>query len=298
MFNEARPCFADREPSVRLDSGQRLLDLHIHSNFSDGRLDVAAIVSMAAAAGLSGIALTDHDTVDGLLPARISAEQAGLRFVPGIELNTDWEDEEVHILGYFIDPLNEYLLSRLDELRQKRRLRARRIVEKLGRLGLPLDFDRVQELAGGGLIGRPHVARAMVEQGYASQESEAFQRFIGRGQPAFVPRYNFTPQEALELISSSGGLAFLAHPGKINDKSVIYRLIADGITGLEVYYPEHDEGDIRFLLGLADRYHLLISGGSDFHGPGSGEKRETLGLSGIDENDFQRILEYLRGKPD
>lgn len=287
---------AESHTPVRPDRGKVLYDLHIHSSFSDGRLDVKPIVELALQAQLSGISLTDHDTVAGLQLAHIQTRAAGLVFVPGIELNTDWEEEEVHILGYFINAYDSLLVKRLEELKYKRQQRARSIVEKINKMGLELDFGEVRRLAGSDLIGRPHIARALVEQGHVANEKEAFDMYIGRGCPAFVPRYNFQPLDAVQLVRRSGGLAFLAHPGKIKDKSIINMMIDYGICGLEVYYPEHDRHETEFLLEIAERNGLLASGGSDFHGPGSGDKRETLGLSGLKEDEFQRILKYWEGK--
>lgn len=287
---------SDYEAATENGSGKRLYDLHIHSDCSDGRLSVEAVVELAANIGLSGISLTDHDTVSGLAMAGERAKEHGLVFVPGIELNTDYAAAEVHILGYFIDYRHSELVEKLQDLKLKRQKRARQIVERLNWLGFPVSFERVRELAGDELIGRPHVARAMVEIGVINHETEAFDNYIGRGMPAFVPRYNFSPEEAISLISSSGGLPFLAHPGKIHDKSVINTVIDMGICGLEVYYPEHSENEMQYFLGLAAQKGLLASGGSDFHGPGSGRNRERLGLSSLNQHGFDRILEYLKGK--
>ncbi len=277
---------------------ERLYDLHIHSIHSDGRLSVKDLVKAVIDTGLSGFALTDHDTIAGLDEASWRAEEAGIAFVPGIELNTDYGEGEVHILGYFIDPLSKLLGNRLAELKNKRLQRAGQIVDRMNGLGFPLDMSRVEELAGGGIIGRPHIARAMLERGYISKEYEAFEYYIGRGRPAFVPRYNFTPREAVQLVRDSGGLPFLAHPGKIKNNTHILTVLEIGLSGLEVYYPEHSAEEIQYYLGLADKYGLLVSGGSDFHGPGSGENRETLGLSVINENEFQRILGNYKEKTD
>lgn len=276
----------------------RLYDLHIHSSCSDGRLAVEAVVQLAVNAGLTGFSLTDHDTVSGLARAKECADASGLVFIPGLELNTDYVDDEVHILGFFINPEHPELNLKLADLKAKRKQRARLIVDRLNELGFSMDFERVRAVAGDKVIGRPHIARTMVECGFAATEKEAFDRYIGRGQPAFVPRYSFTPEEAIKIIIDSGGLPFLAHPGKIRDQAIIPALVQMGLCGLEVYYPEHSEDEIHRFLELAEYHGLLVSGGSDFHGPGSGEKREMLGLSYIEEDGFQRILEYLKGKRD
>lgn len=273
-----------------------LYDLHVHTTASDGEETSANVILRAIEAGLAGLAITDHDSVDGLEPAQRFIKENGLELdlIPGIELNTDYGEDEVHILGYFIDFTNDYLRHRLSEIRQQRYARAEKMIAKLKDMGINIEFEQVKKVALGNLIGRPHIARILCSNGYAESSEEAFQLYIERGQPAYVPRYKFLPAEAIALIKQSGGIAVLAHPGLIKDHAKIYECIKLGIEGLEIYYPEHTEEQKQDLLAIAQEYNLLITGGSDFHGPGSSESRKKLGSAGIDEDLINRIREYYR----
>lgn len=273
-------------------------DLHVHTSASDGTLSPEEVLRRAARVGLKGIAITDHDTVAGLKPARefLASSALPVELVPGIELNTEAGASEVHILGYFIDDNNPTLLTRLKNIRESRRGRAREMIKKLCDLGFDISYDQVDSLAGGDLIGRPHIARALIEKGYVSSVKEAFQKYIGKGRPAFVPRYKFLPEEAIDLIRTSGGISFLAHPGLIAETKWIGQVIAYGINGLEVYYPEHHPDQVRGYLELAQKHELLVSGGSDFHGEGASEGRERLGYAGISQQIYCKIRSRLPGK--
>lgn len=266
-------------------------DLHVHTTASDGTLSPEEVLRRAARVGLKGIAITDHDTVGGLKPARefLLSNPLPLELIPGIELNTEVGSSEVHILGYFIDDSNQALLTRLNHIRESRRERAMKMVEKLANLGFDISYERVDSLAGGDLIGRPHIARALIEKGYVSSIKEAFQRYIGQGRPAYVQRYKFLPEEAVELIRAAGGLSFLAHPGLIAEPKWIGRVIAYGINGLEVYYPEHHPDQMRSYLDLVREHGLLVCGGSDFHGEGASEGRERLACAGINQEIYYKI---------
>ncbi|MDD3364314.1 MAG: PHP domain-containing protein, partial [Syntrophomonas sp.] len=217
-------------------------------------------------------------------------------FIPGIELNTDFGDDELHILGYFIDYHNEQLINRLMEIRAQRYQRAEKMIGKLQAIGLGISFEQVQKLAQGDLIGRPHIARALQQAGYVLSEKEAFQKYIERGKPGYVPRYKFSPAEAIELVKQAGGISILAHPGLIKDPNKIGEIISMGVEGLEIYYPEHSSDQIMEFASLAKQHHLLITGGSDFHGGGSSESRNRLGFAGIDEDMMEQIREYYRKK--
>lgn len=271
-------------------------DLHTHTTASDGIQTPDEVITAALKIGLSGLAITDHDTVDGLEPARqfILRNSLEIELIPGIELNTDYGDNEVHILGYYIDAENEHLISRLADIRQQRLQRAQKIITQLQGMGLPIEWQRVQELAHGDLIGRPHIARALQERGYVASEAEAFHRYIGKGRSAYVPRYKFTPAEAIGLIKDAGGIAVLAHPGLIREPIVIQEIIELGVEGLEVYYPEHSPEQIIEFKELARLNGLLVTGGSDYHGPGTSEKRSQLGLSYLDDGEMNRIRNFLK----
>lgn len=261
-------------------------DLHIHSTFSDGTLNPQLLIEKAINIGLTGIAITDHDSFDGLQGTidYIKNNSLKIDFVPGIELNTEPEEEgnEVHVLGYYIGYNDAGFRDRLLEIRDQRRNRAIQMVAKLNDLGFKINFENVVSLAGSDLIGRPHVAKAMVEAGYAENIDQVFEKYIEYGRPAYVRRYKFSPREAISLIKSSGGIAVLAHPGLIKSQSLISKYLNEGIDGLEVYYPQHTFRQTENYLELARENKLLITGGSDYHGPGSSESRAQLGASGID----------------
>ncbi|MFC2002231.1 PHP domain-containing protein [Chloroflexota bacterium] len=244
------------------------VDLHIHSTASDGRFSPEEVVRKAAGLGLTVIALADHDSVEGIVPA-LSAARAfpPLRIIPSVEISTDTPDGEVHILGYFIDYTSNKLKSTLEKFRNSRRRRAQGMVTKLGNLGVHIDWQRVQEIAGSGSIGRPHIAQAMLEKGYITSFKEAFTKYIGHDGPAYVERDKMTPVEAVELVGQVNGLPVLAHPLTVADPAVIVvKLKAAGLVGIEAYYSSYTADEINNLLSLADRHNLIITGGSDYHG--------------------------------
>jgi len=242
-------------------------DLHIHTTASDGRFAHAEIVSKAAHMGLSVVAITDHDSVDGIQSALDAAESYQVLVIPGVEISTNTSKGEAHILGYFINHRHPGLLRVLDELRASRRDRGRKMVAKLADMGLPLEWERVLQFASGGTIGRPHIAQAMLEQGHISTLKEAFVKYIPRGGPAYVERKKLTPTEAITVILEADGLPFLAHPGDIDNlESFVRELKRDGIVGLEVYYGTYPPRKIARLESLAKKYDLIASGGSDYHG--------------------------------
>ncbi|HIE17532.1 MAG TPA: PHP domain-containing protein [Dehalococcoidia bacterium] len=242
-------------------------DLHLHTTASDGRLEPAEIVSLAVKVGLDVIAVTDHDTVDGIAPALAAAEAfPSLTVIPGVEINTDVERGEVHVLGYFIQYTDHKLAVILRKLRSSRRERARKMVAKLDRLGMNIDWQRVCELAQGGSICRPHIAQALLEGGYVSSEKEAFEKYIGHGGPAYVERYKLLPVEAVKLIMEARGLAVLAHPADIDNLSeLIPELKAAGLAGIEVYYRDYAPEVSNGLLKIAEQFSLIPTGGSDYH---------------------------------
>jgi len=257
------------------------VDLHIHTTASDGRLTPEEVVRIAAKQGLSVIAITDHDSLAGIEPALLAAESVpSLRVIPGLEINTDTPNAEVHILGYFIDYRNKGLKQTLERLRNSRETRARKIVAKLGELGIDVAWHRVLELSGGGSIGRPHIAQAMFERGYIPSFQEAFIKYIGRQGPAYVERERLSPQDAVELVVKAGGLPVLAHPANIDDlEELLVELKEAGLVGLEAYYNGYHRKIIDRLVNLATKHGLITSGGSDFHGLG-GDNEAPLG--GID----------------
>jgi predicted metal-dependent phosphoesterase TrpH len=244
------------------------VDLHLHSNASDGRLSPEEVVRESARRGLRVIALTDHDTVAGVGPALSAAKDfPELTVIPGVELSTDEPQGEVHVLGYFIDYTDAELVSRLDRMRGSRRERAQAMIDKLGDLGVDIEWARVQEIAGAGSVGRPHLAQAMLEKGYIGSLKEAFTEYIGRDGPAYVERRKLTPTAAVELVARFNGLPVLAHPLTTRDpEAVVARLKAVGLVGIEAHYKDYRPDEVARLLDLAERYGLTATGGSDYHG--------------------------------
>lgn len=244
------------------------IDLHLHTTASDGHFTPAEMVAKAAELGLEVIAITDHDATDGIAPALTAAREfPRLTVIPGVEINTDVSQGEAHLLGYFIDHTDDNLISTLKRLRDSRHLRARGMVKKLAGLGLAISWPRVQELAGSGTIGRPHIAQALMERGYISSFKEAFTRYIGRDGPAYVEREKITQEEAVRLVLAARGLPVLAHPFTAGEvEPIISRLKEAGLVGLEAYYKDYTAAEVRELVSLARKYDLLVTGGSDYHG--------------------------------
>ena len=246
------------------------VDLHIHTTASDGRLSPEEVVRVAAEQGMSVIAITDHDSLAGIEPALLAAESLpSMRVIPGLEINTDIPNSEIHILGYFIDNQDKELNQALQRLRNAREARALKMISRLGELGIDITWNRVLELARGASVGRPHIAQAMLEGGYISSFREAFTKYIGRRGPAYVERERLSPQEAVKLVVNARGLPVLAHPADIdNVEELVVNLKRVGLVGLEAYYDGYDRKVIDRLVHLAVKHRLITSGGSDFHGFG------------------------------
>ncbi|MHB1296460.1 MAG: PHP domain-containing protein [Anaerolineae bacterium] len=241
-----------------------MIDLHVHSSASDGLFTPRQVVELALAKGLRAIALTDHDTVDGVADAVAAAEGTRLTVVPGVEISSDMGGYEIHLLGYLVDYADGDFRDALVEFRRARFERAIEMVDKLRKLGVTLSWERVQELSDGGAIGRPHLAQALVEAGYVHSTQEAFDRYLGRGRPAFVARQKVSPGQALELIRQAKGVPVLAHPWGAT--VFVSGLVSDGLAGLEVYYTGYAPEQVAQLQRLAQRHGLVCTGGSDFHG--------------------------------
>jgi hypothetical protein len=249
-----------------------VIDLHTHTTFSDGSLTPTQLVQEAAMLGLTAVAVTDHDTVDGLPEALAAGERLGIRVVPGVEINLEHERVTMDMLGYFLGgcPSDE-LKAELAELRRYRDERNARIVERLAELGYVLEPGDLAAAAENGAVGRPHIGEAMVRRGYVGSITEAFERFLRRGAPAWVDRRRLSLGAALRLLRRSGGLPVLAHPGIIRtDTGGLEHLVRDaarlGMVGIECYYPLHDEATVTHCLALAGNYGLAPTGGSDYHG--------------------------------
>ena len=245
--------------------GGRRVDLHAHTLFSDGALTPEAVVARALERSLAALAITDHDSVEGVEAARTAAG-AALELVPGIEVSSTLDGTDLHILGYYIDPGDEGLAVSLARFREERLRRALEMVDRLRALGAGVDPDVVIELAGPGVVGRPHVAEALVRAGHVETVDDAFRRYIGAHGAAFVPRPSFGPEEAIAMVHRAGGVSVLAHPGPGLTDHVVERLAGAGLRGIEVWHPQHGATSVRRYRALARRLDLLETGGSDFHG--------------------------------
>jgi len=244
-----------------------LFDLHLHTIFSDGLLSPEEVVKLAIEKGMDGIAITDHDTVNGLESAlKYSKLFSGFYFIPGIELGTIYNDEEVHILGYFIDYRSKQIIEATEMLRKNRVKRGIKIIEKLNSLGMKLSYDEVKVYSKDDYIGRPHIASVLVKKGYVKDIEEAFKKYLNRGKEAYVQRETLTLGETIELIHKVGGIAILAHPGLLKNKDIIKTCICYGIDGLEAIHSKHKEKDVKMCIDIARNNKLLVTGGSDCHG--------------------------------
>lgn len=252
-------------------------DLHTHTVFSDGTTSPEENVRLAVGAGLDGVALTDHDTVQGWERAGAAAAASGLEFIPGVELSAELEGLSVHLLGFWFDPANAELAAEMERLVDERRRRAAEIVARFARLGIDISLDRVGELADGAPIGRPHVAAAVVEAGAAADVGEVFDRWLRDGGPAYVPKYAVDPVRCVQLLTAAGGVAVLAHPGLYGRSEtaragtglptrVVEELAAAGLAGIEVDHPDHHPDQRISYRRVAERLGLAVTGGSDFHG--------------------------------
>lgn len=250
----------------RSDGSDGRADLHSHTTHSDGALTPLELVRKAHAAGLSALAITDHDNVGAIDEATEWGKSMGVEVIPGLELSVSLGEKDVHILAYFFDHKSEVLLDYLSFFRRERFKRAERIVEKLNKMNVAITMDSVLGQAGVGSVGRPHIANALLDGGYIESYQEAFERFIGMGGPAFEKKYQVNPGEAFKLINSTGGLSFLAHPGRYTTDAELSQLIKAGLDGIEVVHPSHDEKLQEHYRSVVNQYFLLESGGSDYHG--------------------------------
>lgn len=248
------------------------VDLQVHTTASDGALTPTATVQAAAAAGLVAIALTDHDSVEGIDEATAAGAPLGVRVVPGVELSTWFEDDELHLLGLHLTN-RDTMRDALKALQAERVTRAERIVEMLNGQGIPVTMDAVLAEAGEGAVGRPHIARAMLAGGYVKEFREAFDKWIGWGRPAYMAKDKFDVADAIALVHRAGGLAVWAHPGEAATPTRIARLAAVGLDCVEVLHPSHPPYLVQRLVGYTEEAGLLPSGGSDWHGNSDGPRR-------------------------
>lgn len=250
-------------------------DLHIHTIYSDGSYTPEEIVDKAKKAGFKTIAISDHDSLEGIKPAVKYAEDKELEVIPAIEFSTFRGKAEIHILGYFIDYEDKTLKEKVRKIYDSRKKRAQKMVKLLNQENVDITFDEVRNVAGDDYIGRPHIAKLMVQKGYINEMGEAFtENYIGNGGRAYVKKYKISPIEAIKLIQNSGGIPVLAHPIFINHgeplrEEDIKEMKANGLIGLEVYHSKHNKDNEKYYKSIAEKLNLLITGGSDFHGENS-----------------------------
>ena len=244
----------------------KFADLHLHTFFSDGTFTPEELVERASKIGFAAIALTDHDTVEGCDRAAAACAAASMEFIAGTELTAEHADTEVHILAYFVDTRNPVLLARIAEFQTVRQSRIHEMVAALNKLGIPLKAESVFALANCKSPGRPHVARALVKEKLIGNLDEAFERYLKKGRPAWIPKTKMSALESVELIHQAGGLAVMAHPGLNRSDDIIPALVEAGLDGIECFHTKHSTAMAERYLEIAEKYHLLVTGGSDCHG--------------------------------
>ncbi|NLX17869.1 MAG: PHP domain-containing protein [Desulfobulbus sp.] len=287
--------------SIRFKTSGMCVDLHIHSLYSDGSHTPEELITLAARNRLQGLALTDHDTIEGVEEFTRLGSQAGIITLTGVEISTNMYQRAVHILGYGIDINNAELKLWLRPLQEGRKQRNTIILQKLRDLGIVIREEEVQRVSGGGQIGRPHIARLLIEKGVVDSFEAAFKRYLGRNRPAWEDRFSYTPAATIDMIHRMGGVAVLAHPGHLDPEmrlqpSLIQELARYGLDGVEIYYPTHTKKMRKKLKAIAAHHGLLLTGGSDFHG----STRPTHPLAGGKEGFcpplamFETLLTRLR----
>ena len=246
-------------------------DLHLHSLFSDGTYAPEEIAAHAHRLALAAVALTDHDTVEGCAPCALACERFHIEFIPGTELTAEQNGNELHILGYFVDIYNPELLAEIAKFQAVRQNRIREMVARLNQLNVPLEAETVFAMANCRAPGRPHVARALVKEGLCSSLDEAFERFLKKDRPAWVPKFKMSAAEGIRLIHQAGGVAIMAHPGLNRTDDLIPEMVEAGLDGIECFHTKHSTNMSEHYLELADRFNVLVTGGSDCHGLSKGK---------------------------
>ena len=266
-------------------------DLHLHTNFSDGTYTPEELAGHAARCGFKAVALTDHDTMEGCERMGIACREVGVEFVPAAELTAELGGHELHMLGYFLDPQNPRLLLELGKFQQVRQQRIVEMVARLNQLGVALTTEAVFALANCRSPGRPHVARTLVRGGWCSSLDEAFERFLRKGKPAWVPKFKISAIDAIELIHHAGGLAVVAHPGLNHNDDLIPTLVEAGMDGIECFHTKHSTTMTQRYLETADQFQLLVTGGSDCHGMSKG--KPLIGSIKIPYEFVERLRERM-----
>lgn len=273
------------------------VDLHSHSTVSDGSFPPEEVVRMAAKAGLSAIALTDHDNIGGVNTAIEAGISEGIMVIPGVEISAEFDRGTLHILGYFFNPSDKILLKKLTTLQKARAERNPKIAKKLQDIGIDITYEEVQEIAGSTQVGRPHFAQILIKKGVVKDFNEAFERFLGNGKVAYVDKFRYSPEEAFEMIQAAGGVAVLAHPFTLNLSdndlvTMIRKWVGVGLRGMEVFYPDHTEEMITHYTHIANTFSLIKTGGSDFHG--NNKEGSVLGDCGPRGCPTLEVVEQLK----
>jgi len=247
------------------------IDLHIHTVYSDGTYTPTEVVEKAKELGLAAISITDHDSVSGVEEAIRAGEKLGVEVVPGIEMSSDAGEDEIHILGYYLNWKDKIFLTQLQVFQEDRAKRNQRLLKRLKELGMKLDHWEIKNIAPKGVVSRLHIARLMVKNGYVSSIGEAFEEWLNAGKPAYIKRMKVSPFEVIQLILKTDGIPVFAHPYLSKRDDLIPEMVKRGLMGIEVYHSVHDTKAISHYRKIAEEYHLLITGGSDCHGEGKGE---------------------------
>ncbi len=271
-----------------------LADLHLHTVHSDGTSTPEEVVKRAKLANLKAISITDHDAVSGINAAMAVAEELGIEVIPGVELSVTYQGKDIHILGYFINYKDKKFLDYLELFKIGRIRRVEKIIAQLNRRGLSIRVESVLAKAGFGVVGRPHIAEVLVEEGYVTSYEEAFQKYLGDQGPIFAEKYPLSPEEGIALIQSIGGVSVLAHPGCYNQDGIIPELAKKGLDGIETVPPPNFLGDPQHYTRMAQRYHLLESGGSDYHGERGGGA--PIGMRAIPYNFVEKLKQRASGR--
>ncbi|MDO5576303.1 MAG: PHP domain-containing protein [Fibrobacter sp.] len=276
-----------QQPSLN----RKYVDLHIHTVHSDGTCTVDEIMDIAYQKGLKAISITDHDCTDAYPRALELGSETGIEVISGVELSSEIDGTDIHVLGYFIDIENQAFCKKLKEMKEARFIRAQKIVQNLNKQGIDLRFDTVLSVAGVGAIGRPHIAAALLREELVYSFKEAFDKYIGYGLPAYVEKLKMHPKEVFDLIKGAGGIPVLAHPGVTNVDNRIPEFIKDGLMGIEAYHSEHPASVEKHYIRIAKKYHLVNTGGSDFHS--SNHNKSEIGTPCIPYSTIDSLKEKL-----
>lgn len=264
-----------------------IIDLHLHTRASDGAFTPSELLQLVAKEGIDVASITDHDSVSGIEEALEAGLEVGVEVIPGVELSAETQEKPLHFLGYFIEYNNPNLLSHLENLRKLRIERAEKMIKKLRNFRIELDLSEAMAQAGNGSLGRPHLAKIMIEKGYVKDYDEAFDKYIGDEAPCFVHKYFYTPEDVIQIIKEAKGIPVLAHPGTSHAEDKIPSYVKLGLKGLEVYYPLHTQSQIKRLTEIAHTFDLIITGGSDYHRPDY--TKNILGASTTPPQELERL---------